>query len=236
MSIRPVEERFERIGFHTHIKGLGVRNGKAEFAADGMVGQVKAREAAYLIVQMIKKGKLAGRAILLAGPPGTGKTAIALAIAKEFGKDVPFISMSGSEIYSTELKKTEILMRAIRKAIGVRIKEYKEVIEGVVKNIEYSMTQHPYNPYQQIPARVKLTLATDTERRDFTGDTNIAMALLQQVNMTWKERYMSRPLRGHSLRRRSSYTHYPYTSSTLQRPGARVEGYSAYSSEERGRR
>ncbi len=180
MAIRPVEERFERIGFHTHIKGLGVRNGKAEFAADGMVGQVKAREAAYIIVQMIKKGKLAGRAILLAGPPGTGKTAIALAIAKEFGKDVPFISMSGSEIYSTELKKTEILMRAIRKAIGVRIKEYKEVIEGVVKNIEYSMTQHPYNPYQQIPASVKLTLATDTEKRDFTGDTNIAMALLQQ--------------------------------------------------------
>jgi len=180
MTLTPIEGRFERIGFHTHIRGLGVRNGKALFAADGMVGQVKAREAAYVIVQLIKQGKLAGRAILLAGPPGTGKTAIALAIAKEFGRDVPFISLSGSEIYSTDLKKTEILMRAIRRAIGVRVRDYREVIEGEVKNIEYKMVQHPYNPYQQIPESVTITLSTDTETRDFRGGTEIAIAFLQQ--------------------------------------------------------
>ncbi len=180
MALTPIEGRFERIGFHTHIRGLGVRDGKALFAADGMVGQVKAREAAYIIVQLIKQGKLAGRAILLAGPPGTGKTAIALAIAKEFGKDVPFISMSGSEIYSTELKKTEILMRAIRRAIGVRIRDYREVIEGEVKKIEYNMAPHPYNPYQQIPESVRITIATDTETRDFKAGTEIAIAFLQQ--------------------------------------------------------
>lgn len=43
-----------------------------------MVGQVKARKAAGVILQMIKEGKIAGRAILMAGPPGTGKTAIAM--------------------------------------------------------------------------------------------------------------------------------------------------------------
>ncbi|RLF08064.1 MAG: TATA box-binding protein, partial [Thermoprotei archaeon] len=38
--------RFERVGAHSHIKGLGVKDGKALPIADGMVGQVEAREAA----------------------------------------------------------------------------------------------------------------------------------------------------------------------------------------------
>ncbi len=175
-----IERRFERIAAHSHIRGLGIRNGKAEFASDGMVGQVKAREAAYIVVQMIKKGKLAGRAILLAGPPGTGKTAIAVAIAKELGKDVPFITLSGSEIYSTEIKKTEVLMRAIRRAIGVRIKDIREVIEGEVKKMEIKMEPHPYNPYQQIPKQIRITLATTSEEKSFTAGTEIALSFLQQ--------------------------------------------------------
>jgi len=43
-----------------------------------MVGQIKARRAAGLILEMIKEGKIAGRALLIAGQPGTGKTAIAM--------------------------------------------------------------------------------------------------------------------------------------------------------------
>jgi RuvB-like protein 2 len=43
-----------------------------------MVGQLKARKSAGIILQMIKDGKIAGRAVLIAGPPGTGKTAIAI--------------------------------------------------------------------------------------------------------------------------------------------------------------
>ena len=38
-------------------------------------------KAASVAVDMIKAKKMAGRAILLAGAPGTGKTAIALAIS-----------------------------------------------------------------------------------------------------------------------------------------------------------
>lgn len=43
-----------------------------------MVGQLASRRAAGLILEMIKDGQIAGRAVLIAGQPGTGKTAIAM--------------------------------------------------------------------------------------------------------------------------------------------------------------
>ena len=61
---------------------------------------------------------MSGRAILLAGGPGTGKTALALAVAQELGTKVPFCPIVGSEVYSTEVKKTEALMENFRRAIG----------------------------------------------------------------------------------------------------------------------
>ncbi|VDO58072.1 unnamed protein product [Schistosoma margrebowiei] len=67
---------------------------------------------------MIRSKKMAGRAVLMAGPPGTGKTAIALAIAQDLGGKVPFCPMVGSEVYSSEIKKTEVLMENFRRAIG----------------------------------------------------------------------------------------------------------------------
>ena len=36
--------------------------------------------------------------------------------------------MVGSEVYSSEIKKTEVLMENFRRAIGLRIKEVKEVL------------------------------------------------------------------------------------------------------------
>jgi len=98
----------------------------------GLVGQEKAREAAGIVVELIKAKKMAGKALLLAGPPGTGKTAISLAVSQELGPKVPFCLMVGSEVYSSEVKKTEILMENFRRAIGLRIKETKEVWEGEV--------------------------------------------------------------------------------------------------------
>jgi DNA polymerase III delta prime subunit len=55
------------------------------------------------VVEMIRSKKMAGRALLLVGPTGTGKTAIALGIAKELGTKVPFCLMVGSEVYSQEV-------------------------------------------------------------------------------------------------------------------------------------
>ncbi len=45
---------------------------------------------------------------------------------------VPFCPMVGSEVFSSEIKKTEVLMENFRRAIGLRIKETKEVYEGEV--------------------------------------------------------------------------------------------------------
>jgi len=81
--------RFERIGAHTHVRGLGLdENLKAAKVKDGMVGQERAREAAGLVVQMIKEGKMSGKTVIFAGPPGTGKTAIAVAVSRELGANV----------------------------------------------------------------------------------------------------------------------------------------------------
>ncbi len=119
-----------------------------------MVGQLRARRAAGIVLQMVKTGQLAGRCVLLAGPPGTGKTAIALGLAQELGT-VPFTSLSASEIFSLEMSKTEALRQvrrrgavspfllllcfsfaqAFRKSIGVRLKEEAEIIEGEVVEV-----------------------------------------------------------------------------------------------------
>jgi len=148
--------RLERVGAHSHIRGLGLDDAlEARSVSQGMVGQQTARRAAGLVLQMIQDGKIAGRAILIAGQPGTGKTALAMGMAQALGQDTPFTSMSGSEIYSLEMNKTEALMQAFRKSIGVRIKEETEIIEGEVVEIQVD------RPASGTGAKVgKLTLKT----------------------------------------------------------------------------
>jgi len=130
--------RLERIGAHSHIRGLGLDDSLTARSggSQGMVGQPKARRAVGVIYKMIKEGKIGGRSILLAGKPGTGKTAIAMGLAKSLGPDTPFTSMSASEVFSLEMSKTEALTQAFRRSIGVRILEETEVIEGEVVEIQ----------------------------------------------------------------------------------------------------
>jgi len=173
--------RFERIGSHTHIEGLGLDEKLVAIKIkDGMVGQERAREAAGLVVKMIKEGKLSGKCAILAGPPGTGKTAIAVAVSRELGANVPFIQMSGSEIYSSERKKTEVLIGAIRKCIGVEIHEMRKVYEGEVTNVDIATAPHPYNPYQKVPESVRLTLKTTKEEKTIEAGETIAQQIIQQ--------------------------------------------------------
>ena len=126
------------IAAHSHIRGLGVEPDTLEpkSSSQGLVGQEKARKAAAVILKMAQEGKIAGRAVLIAGPPSTGKTAIAMGMSQSLGADVPFTMLASSEIFSLEMSKTEALTQAFRKSIGVRITEESEVIEGEVVEIQ----------------------------------------------------------------------------------------------------
>ncbi|PIK55045.1 RuvB-like 2 [Apostichopus japonicus] len=129
--------RIERIGAHSHIRGLGLDDAlEARQTSQGMVGQGSARRAAGIILEMIKEGKIAGRAVLIAGQPGTGKTAYSYGMAQALGQDTPFTAIAGSEIFSLEMSKTEALTQAFRRSIGIRIKEETEIIEGEVVEIQ----------------------------------------------------------------------------------------------------
>ena len=92
--------RIERIGAHSHIRGLGLDDTlEARKVSQGMVGQASARRAAGVILQMIKDGKIAGRAVLLAGQPGTGKTAIAMGSWKQVEPITSIVGVFLREIY-----------------------------------------------------------------------------------------------------------------------------------------
>ncbi|KAF8174964.1 DNA helicase [Pholiota molesta] len=128
--------KMERIGAHSHIHGLGLTTASSPAPSQGLVGQAKARKAAGMILKMVQEGKIAGRAMLFAGPPSTGKTAIALGMAQSLGPDVPFTMIAASEVFSLSMSKTEALTQAFRRSIGVRIKEETELIEGQVVEIQ----------------------------------------------------------------------------------------------------
>lgn len=147
--------KIERISAHSHIRGLGLSEALEPLScSEGMVGQCKARRAAGLVVRMVKDGSVAGRTVLLSGQPGTGKTAIAMGMAQALGAETPFTSISGSEIFSLDMSKTEALRQALRKSIAVRIKEETEIIEGEVVDIQID---RPVNGLNKVG---KLTIKT----------------------------------------------------------------------------
>ncbi len=121
---------------YQRITGLERTRSRHGWTGNTCVIKTEARRAAGIILEMIKEGKIAGRAVLIGGQPGTGKTAIAMAMAKSLGEDVPFTMLAGSEIFSLEMSKTEALTQAFRRSIGVRIKEESEIVEGEVVEIE----------------------------------------------------------------------------------------------------
>jgi len=170
-----------RVAVHTHVKGLGLdEDGSAIQMAAGLVGQEKAREACGIVVDLIKSKKMAGRALLLAGAPGTGKTALALGIAQELGSKVPFCPMVGSEVYSSEVKKTEVLMENFRRSIGLRIKENKEVYEGEVTELTPEEVENPLGGYGKTVSHVVVGLKTTKGTKQLRLDPSIYDALQKE--------------------------------------------------------
>jgi len=183
MKIEEVQSttKSARVSAHTHIKGLGLDDtGKALPIAAGLVGQERAREAAGIVVDLIKAKKMAGRALMMAGAPGTGKTALAMALAAELGPKVPFCPMVGSEVYSNEVKKTEVLMENFRRAIGLRIKESKEVYEGEVVEITPEETEDPLGGYGRAISHVIVGLRTTKGAKQLRLDPSIYEALQKE--------------------------------------------------------
>ncbi|AQK60873.1 hypothetical protein Zm00014a_020243 [Zea mays] len=160
--------------------GAEQANGMAIALAAGFVGQAAAREAAGLAVDMIRQKKMAGRAVLLAGPPATGKTALALGIAQELGSKVPFCPMVGSEVYSSEVKKTEVLMENFRRAIGLRIKENKEVYEGEVTELSPEEAESTTGGYAKSISHVIISLKTVKGTKQLKLDSSIYDALIKE--------------------------------------------------------
>merc|ERR1711985_15680 len=98
--------RIERIGANSHIRGLGLDDAlEARQVSQGMVGQCSARKAAGIILQMIREGRIAGRAILIGGQPGTGKTA---ALTQAFRRSIGVRIKEEAEIIEGEVVEIQI--------------------------------------------------------------------------------------------------------------------------------
>jgi len=183
MKIEEVKSttRAQRVATHSHVKGLGLNeDGTAAEVGAGLVGQEKARESMGVVVELIKTKKMAGRALMLAGAPGTGKTALALALAHELGPKVPFCPMVGSEVFSSEVKKTEVLMENFRRAIGLRIKETKEVYEGEVTELTPEEAENPLGGYGKTVAHVIIGLKTTKGVKQLKLDPSIYEAIQKE--------------------------------------------------------
>ncbi|BFZ59518.1 RuvB ATP-dependent DNA helicase pontin [Saitoella coloradoensis] len=169
-----------RISTHSHIKSLGLLEdgsapalNPASIPSSGLIGQNQAREACGLVLDMIRSKKMAGKALLFAGGPGTGKTALALALSQELGNKIPFVPIVGSEVYSSEVGKAEVLKEHLRRAIGLRIKETKEVYEGEVTELTPEEAENPLGGYGKTIAHVIVGLKTAKGTKQLKLDPSI---------------------------------------------------------------
>ncbi|KJH51590.1 TIP49 protein [Dictyocaulus viviparus] len=181
--------RQARVAAHSHVKGLGLDPVTREALpnAGGLVGQTLARTSAGVIVDLVKVKNMAGRAVLLAGPPGTGvdlihvlgKTAIALAMAQELGDKVPFCPIVASEVLPIFYLLCWEGRRRMLPA-GLRVKEKKEVYEGEVTELTPVETANPLGGYGKTISHLIITLKTAKGSKQLKLDPSIYDSILKQ--------------------------------------------------------
>lgn len=105
--------------------------------------------------------------------------------------------MVGSEVYSAEVKKTEVLAEAFRRAIGMRcffvphqsdhsslsglrIKETKEVYEGEVTELTPTESENPLSGYGKTVSHVIVGLKTVKGTKQLRLDPSIYEAILKE--------------------------------------------------------
>ena len=93
---------------------------------------------------------------------------------------IPFCPMVGSQVFSREVKKTEVLMEHFRKAIGLRIQEVKEVYEGEVTELTVEETEDPLGGYGRTISHVILGLKTTKGTKTLKLDPTIHDSLSKE--------------------------------------------------------
>jgi RuvB-like protein 1 (pontin 52) len=81
--------------------------------------------------------------------------------------------MVGSEVFSAEIKKTEVLMENFRRAIALRIKETKEVYEGEVTELSPVETENPIGGYGKTVSHLIIGLKTAKGTKQLKLDPSI---------------------------------------------------------------
>lgn len=103
-----------------------------------------------------------------------------MAVSHELGSKVPFCPIVGSEVYSSEVKKTEVLAECFRRAIGLRIKETKEVYEGEVTELTPSESENPLSGYGKTISHVIVGLKSVKGTKQLRLDPSIYEAILKE--------------------------------------------------------
>lgn len=90
--------------------------------------------------------------------------------------------MVGSEVFSTEIKKTEVLMENFRRSIGLRIRETKEVYEGEVIELTPVEAEHPTmsSGYGKTISNVVIGLKTAKGTKQLKLDPSIFESLQKE--------------------------------------------------------
>ena len=137
--------------------------------------------ACEVVCDLIKSKKIAVAPSLLAGGPGSGKTALALGIAQELGPKVPFCPMVGSEVYSSEVEKTRGAHGEFSTCDWTPPKgKTRRVYEGEVVELTPVETENALGGYGKTVSHVLIGLKTTRGQKQLKLDPSIYDGLTKE--------------------------------------------------------